>query len=369
VTASELYRFLCFCLSFEGEEEGKKFIIKKLASGEINQDAFIFLASNHFVLPALTLKFQKYGLCEFFSPDYATHLQDILALNQKRNQKILHQIEEINHALNKENIKPVYLKGTANLLDQIYTDVGERMIGDIDVLIQENDYLKAAEIVLSLGYQNSDEYQGDVHNVKHFPRLYKPDVPADIEIHRLPVDKKYATHFSSELIFTSKVQITNSVNAYVPADAHKLIHNFIHSQLSNEGYRFKRISLRDIYDVYLLSKRINPADIVNQIKDKNKAIAYFGFAERVFKDSYSPSLKDLPSAKKYIKKQQYYLNHSSVQRLHLRAVRLYQMVFVRYLFRIIRMPFSATSRKHVVNRLKDPGWYKKHFQGIRDSFS
>ena len=54
---------------------------------------------------------------------------EIYDLNRERNQQILQQIDDITAELNKENIQPVFLKGTANLLDGLYSDVGERMIG------------------------------------------------------------------------------------------------------------------------------------------------------------------------------------------------------------------------------------------------
>ncbi|HAQ21344.1 MAG TPA: hypothetical protein DCR40_19255 [Prolixibacteraceae bacterium] len=59
-------------------------------------------------------------------------------------------MDDITAILNKENIQPVFLKGTANLLDGLYSDVGERMIGDIDFLVKEEDYLKAAELLKSV---------------------------------------------------------------------------------------------------------------------------------------------------------------------------------------------------------------------------
>jgi len=71
-------------------------------------------------------------------PEEVEHaFAEIYELNRQRNQQILKQIDDITALLNKENIQPVFLKGTANLLDELYSDVGERMIGDIDFLVTE----------------------------------------------------------------------------------------------------------------------------------------------------------------------------------------------------------------------------------------
>jgi len=50
-----------------------------------------------------------------------------------------------------------YFKCTANLLDGIYSDVGERMIGDIDFLVKEEDYFRTAAILYGKGYQHNNK--------------------------------------------------------------------------------------------------------------------------------------------------------------------------------------------------------------------
>ena len=44
------------------------------------------------------------------------------------------------------NISPIFLKGTGNILEGLYEDVGERMVGDIDFLFSEEDFFKAIDI-------------------------------------------------------------------------------------------------------------------------------------------------------------------------------------------------------------------------------
>jgi len=44
-------------------------------------------------------------------------------------------MKEMNATLNAAGISPIYLKGTGNLIDGFYEDIGERIIGDIDFLV------------------------------------------------------------------------------------------------------------------------------------------------------------------------------------------------------------------------------------------
>jgi len=50
----------------------------------------------------------------------------------------------LNATLYAAGISPIYLKGTGNLIDGICSDIGERIIVDIDSLVPEKDFLTTA---------------------------------------------------------------------------------------------------------------------------------------------------------------------------------------------------------------------------------
>ena len=207
-------------------------------------------------------------------------------------------------------------------MDNLYSDIGDRMIGDIDFLVQEKDYLKTAELILEIGYENQHKMYDDAKTFKHYPRLFRKDVPADVEIHRIPVPQVYTKQFNTKLLFQNKKEIKQSVkpllnssinkinhlknipnrttktrnllersgnpdlsgqpetcNTFVSSNEHKLIHTFIHSQLSNEGYRFKQIGLHDLYDFYLLSQKVNIAEVITTIEEKEKAEVFCNYSQ------------------------------------------------------------------------------------------
>lgn len=94
----------------------------KVESNEELLLKFIQLSSNHLIIPAVFKRLKERELTGCFSVELAEHLEDLLQLNIDRNRQILQQIEEISAYLNYAGIEPVYLKGTANLLDGLYTD-------------------------------------------------------------------------------------------------------------------------------------------------------------------------------------------------------------------------------------------------------
>ena len=61
--------------------------------------------------------------------------------------KLLHKPRELNTLLLANNITPIFLKGTGNLLAGIYDDIAERMVGDIDFIFSKEDYPKANPII------------------------------------------------------------------------------------------------------------------------------------------------------------------------------------------------------------------------------
>jgi len=364
---SELSRFACQCLALDEHPELADFIKKKFLSGDADRDLFINLSSNHLVLPAVTLKFQQHGILELFPEDYKKHLLEILEINRKRNWEILQQIDEINKTLAKENIQPVYLKGTGNLLDNLYSDIGERMIGDIDLLVQEKDYLKAAELVMNLGYKSGFKNYENINTLKHYPRLYKEDVPADVEIHRLPVDFSFMEKFTTDMLFQDKLDVEKHVNAFAASNEHKIIHTFIHSQLDNKGFRNKTLVLRDLYDSFLLSKRVNTSQVLLQIEEKQKAQIFFEYTYYIFNSGIKKQVSiNLPN--KFAHQHQWFLNHPRWHRFYLRTLDAYELIIIRYLRRIITALFSKSSFRYLYVRLKDPDWYKIHFEGIKKIF-
>lgn len=365
---SELFKLACQCLLLDEHPELKKDIKEKFISGEVDLDRFVHLCSNHLVLPAIYLRLKNAELLEVFPKEYADHLKEIYELNKKRNREILLQIDEISNQLKKESIEPLYLKGTANLMDNLYSDLGVRMIGDIDFLVQEKDYLKTAELILELGYENQHKMYDDAKTFKHYPRLFRKDVPADIEIHRVPVNIPFSKQFNSELLFQNKKEIPQINNCFVSSSEHKLIHTFIHSQLSNKGHQRKIVGLRDLYDTQLLLKRVDVESVLPKIEENKKARQFFEYANYLFiSEQTTINYKEkLPN--KFATNHQWFFNHPRWHRIYLRLIDFYELIFIRYLWRIIRTPFQKSSFNYLKARLTDPEWYKMHFNGLKKSF-
>jgi hypothetical protein len=262
----------------------------------------------------------------------------------------------------------VFMKGTGCLLSNVYADIGERMIGDIDMLVEEKNYLKTAELIMQLGYRNDEPVYDDFMTLKHYPRLYRTDVPADIEIHRIPVYNKYGKKFNSKIVFGNKQTIADRANCFAPAITHLVIHNFIHNQLVNYCYRFKIRSLRDMFDIYRLSPAIDFQEVMEQVEEKKKAGAYFHIIQLVFNTRFHCTRFGMTNGQRYDAVLTFFRNHGRLHLFYIRLLKLYDWLFKRYLLMIMSLPFSKSNRQHVFNRLRDKKWYRVHFNDLRRSF-
>ncbi len=362
---SELYKLACQCLVLDDYPEKAQTIKEKIISGDLDIYRFIYLCSNQLVLPLVYRQLRETGVTELFPEDYDEFLSDIYDKNTQRNTKILEQIEEISNILQTNNIEPVYLKGTANLLDNLYRNPGDRFIGDIDFLVQKEDYLRTADLIMQLGYKNDVKLYFDPQDQKHYPRLYRDDVPADIEIHHIPVNKEYAKKFNSEIIFPNKLKVLNKVNCYVSSDVHKLVHTFIHSQLSNRGYLYKYIPLRDLYDFYLLSKKVPKTDFFQEVEEKQKAGIFY--AGKSYLLNVPVELNEFNSVQisNYFKLLFWLLDHPLARKTYVNFVSLNIFIFKK----IPELFLSKTMFKSFVYRISDREYWQNHFmRGIKKYF-
>ncbi|MDB4167629.1 nucleotidyltransferase family protein [Polaribacter sp.] len=166
------------------EDKNRQEIEKQLKSKSIDWDAVVKVSTAHYVFPAIYCNFKRADFLKYLPADLVEYMIHITNLNRDRNRQIIQQAQELNSLLLANNIKPIFLKGTGNLLVGLYKDIAERMVGDIDFIFSKEDYLKAITILREFGYsevEKKEYYPPD--EKKHYRRLQKENNIAAIEIH------------------------------------------------------------------------------------------------------------------------------------------------------------------------------------------
>jgi hypothetical protein len=256
--------FIAKCLTISLEAKNRQEIEKQLKLKSIDWDNVVKVSTAHYVFPAIYCNFKRADFLKYLPADLVEYMKHITNLNRDRNKQILQQAKDLNWLLLANNIRPIFLKGTGNLLAGIYDDIAERMVGDIDFIFSKEDYPKAITILREFGYsevEKKEYYPPD--EKKHYRRLQKENNISAIEIHsELLGIKKYSSEFNYS--FGEKdSQVLNGVR--VLSYANKLNLSIIANQINDSGFYYKTMALRNAYDVFLLSKKTNTKDAVNTL--------------------------------------------------------------------------------------------------------
>jgi len=222
-----------------------------LPASEAEWRSVLRLASRHLVTLFLRWAFQEQGLTSGLPPDVQEFLDAVYALNLDSNLHTEDQLAHLIRELNQIGVRPLLLKGAATLVSGLYPTPGERMIGDIDVLIPPS---KLAEVVGHLrlvGYQPAEEEKEllDPENLTfhHYPRLYSHNWPAPVELHVRPVHRSVAQVLGGEELFRdATLSNWREGRCFLPSPTHFMLHNVTHAFLMD--YRRGFLSIRQLFE-------------------------------------------------------------------------------------------------------------------------
>ena len=246
--------FIGQSLTINHDPENKVLIEEQLKSKSVDWEAVVKVSTAHFVLPALYCNYKQGNLLCYLPEDLVAFMVHITDLNRERNRQIVAQAKEINEFLLANHITPIFLKGTGNLLEGLYEDIAERMVGDMDFIVSKEEYQKTIELLLNFGYETVHKKKYYYPEFKHYPRIHKKDTKSivAVEIHKELLTRKYAHEFNYDMVKNDTQHINNF---RVLSDANQLNLTIIAKQINDAGNDYKTISLRNAYDLFLLSQR------------------------------------------------------------------------------------------------------------------
>lgn len=251
MTYKEALYFIGAILSLSQHPERKESLKEQLASGALNWDKLVQISSGHMVFQALYLNLKRADFLDFLPKDLVDYADELSQLNRNRNTAIVKQAKSLQDLLNQNDIQPIFLKGTAHLLENLYPDIGERLVGDIDFLVDPEQIVQTAEILRTNGYQPKGVFiPNEQHFSKHYPRLVHPDKIAALEIHWAVIAKPYQDTLSYQDIFKDKLLVNGF---FVPSYQHQAIHNMMNTQINDSGFLKGKIMMRQFYDGFSLS--------------------------------------------------------------------------------------------------------------------
>ena len=348
--------FIAKCLTISLEEKNRDEIELILKTTVVDWDAVVKVSTSHYVFPAIYCNFKRTDFLKYLPADLVDYMKHITNLNRDRNTQILQQAQELNSLLLTNNIIPIFLKGTGNLLAGIYEDIGERMVGDIDFIFSKEDYPKAIKVLRNNGYTEVETLKYYYPLNKHYRRLQKENTIAAIEIHKELLLEEYTNEFNFSFVEKDSQVIKG---AEVLSYANKLNLSIIANQINDNGFYYKTMALRNAYDVFLLSKKTNAKDAVNTLyKLTNPLNCFLAACYEVFNNIDSLEYNNTNNVAIYLSVfNSQFTNRKTTNRGH-KFIKSY--LFLKSRLNIIRkLIIYKEYRVWLFKRITDKNWYKE----------
>lgn len=253
------------------DKPNKETLRLKIEADQFDWEKIVSVASSHLVIPLLYCKLKEKDLLDRLPEDLKSYLEEITNQNRDRNKTIIKEVKDISLLLNEHNIDHAFLKGAALLISGIYKDVGERMIGDIDILVHPEQLFQAQDLLEKDGYKGAKlNFGSKFVEHKHLARLIPETKLAAVEIHRKLLRSPVKCQLEPlKILFTKR--LVNSVA--IPNNKDLLIHTVLNFEINDYGYYFNYLGLRNTYDALTLLENIPEENL--QLAIKNKYVSNF----------------------------------------------------------------------------------------------
>ena len=353
---NETLYFVAKCLTISLEDNNRDEIEFVLKTTDVDWDAVVKVSTAHYVFPALYCNLKRVDFLKYLPQELVSYMQHIANLNRDRNTQIIAQANELNNILLANNITPIFLKGTGNLLAGIYDDIAERMVGDIDFIFSKEDYPKAITILREFGYSDVFKTDNNYPQFKHYQRLKNANNIAAIEIHKELLIEKYANEFNYSFVEKDSQVINGTA---VLSYANKLNLSIIANQINDNGFYYKTMALRNAYDVFLLSKKTNAKDAVNALNNlTNPLNCFLAACYEVFNKVDSLEYNNTKKVASYLSVfNSQFTNSKKTKRKHNR-IKIY--LFIKSRVNILYKSIMYKEyRVWLFKRVTDKNWYKE----------
>lgn len=360
----QIYNLIARILSLDIHPANAAGLSGDFPTEESHWQNFVKTGSDHKILTSVFLALQRHDLTKHLPGDLEQYLQYVLELNTERNEKVIRQAGEVRDLLKSADINCLFMKGTGNILDGLYSHTGERMVYDLDILVYEDKMLTAARLMEQEGYHTQKRFNPQaLESTMHYPILLREDQVAGVELHRMPVQYLYQKSFQTSRVFNNAMKSSQGKGFLVMSYPDRIIHNFLHSQLMHSGHYHASVSLRDLYDLLLLNQKEDTFNVLMPFGFyRSKAMGYLKLMYKTFGLSIPEALQKSKKGNFFLKRNESLLKKTDKQlKRHFLTIMLLQ----KYLVLPLRVIWNPQARNYVFSRLTDRHWYALHFKAMK----
>jgi hypothetical protein len=229
-------------------------------------EAFVALASAHFVSPALAAPIEQ---LVFAPDDVKSYFNTLRAMNGRRNVVILRALAEALAGLRGIGVEGILLKGAASLISGLYDDPAERMLGDVDLLVRPGQIDNAEKLLQTMGYAfvpverrwvvPSPE-RSPLRIFHHIPMLIHSETGVGIELHSSLAASEFRSMLPPADVFERAVAIEwNGQDVRVLSPTDRVVHNIVHELLHHAGATRGVVALRQLRELARIVARYGKA--------------------------------------------------------------------------------------------------------------
>ncbi len=228
-------------------------LVSQIKEGAIEWVKLVETANLNLLTPALYISLRQKGLLDFaHDSQLAGFLHEVYIRNRERNKEILSQIKDIEKSLQRVSIQQLLLKGAAVLSEDLYPDIGMRMMNDIDIMIEPQRFDEGLKLLKESGYEEFGRDLGRWHH--HTPRMSKDGYPAALEPHFRVVFDRDIEYIPFSDTTSKKSLMADLESTYVLKPTWHLYHIFLHTAVIDQNHRKWRLGLRYLYDFVMVAK-------------------------------------------------------------------------------------------------------------------
>lgn len=222
-------------------------------------DRVIECANQHMVVATLYACLREHRQLERLPETLRDYLHYQHTFMQARNQRLRTQALSIITALHQVSVTPLLMKGGDTLFYALYPDQGCRFMTDLDILLPTGTMTLAQQTLATQGYAIPEQYQHLQPSplAHHDLPLYKTGHDCAIELHYQPLSHRSGAILNNDSAFASSRLVSLQAQAGTPmrslSPTHKVLHSFIHSEISHGDDQNNGLSIRQLdYFVRLL---------------------------------------------------------------------------------------------------------------------
>jgi hypothetical protein len=355
VTIADITLFITKSLSISVSNKNLEEIQQVLKTKEIDWDLFVKISTSQLVLPAIYCNYKRKNILKFLPADLVDYMKKITSLNKNRNLQITNQISELNVLLKQNGVNPIFIKGSSNLIQGLYEDPAERMIGDIDFLVSEKDYDLSIKILLDNNYKPVHNLGYNFPNFKHYNRLFHKHHLAAVEIHKEMIVEKYASEFNHTAIKNGIIQKNAfSVLSYDDQKALSIFSN----QVNDKGFEYKTIGLKNAYDFLLLNSQKPGIEFALRYNKLKKIIMCFLASVNYMFGDLALDIDNNQKVKWHLKIFKSFLHDPKKRKYYSKIVRI-KFILVLRLKIILKSFIDKKYRTWLFKRISDKRWQRE----------